>query len=261
MIGIIGIGKLGTVIAKRLEASKEFKGKVIAAGRNRENALALGNDGITIAANALEAVQKSNAIIICVKPKDMETVLATIGGECKGKLVVSVAAGIPIAHLEKKLPGARVARCMPNLAVAIGMSETAITMSKTSTGKDRKAIEAIFGLFGSCHYMEEAKLTAWIGLSGSYPAYVALLIEAAAQAAQAEGFGRAEALQLACKVTMASSKLLLETGEAPMDLVKRVASPGGTTEAGLKVAAENGLQESLKSAIAASVKRARELEK
>ncbi|HQT45018.1 MAG TPA: NAD(P)-binding domain-containing protein, partial [Candidatus Micrarchaeota archaeon] len=218
MIGIIGAGKLGSAIATRLGASRGFRGRVIAAGKDKEKLSRLESGGIAIAASAQEAIRKSEAAILCVKPKDMDALLEAIGGECKGKLVVSVAAGVSIAYLEKKLPGARVARCMPNLAAAIGMSETAVSLSKSATEKDRKTIAAIFGLLGNCHYMEEAKLTAWVGLSGSYPAYVALCIEAAAQAAQDEGFGREEALQLACRVTMASSKLLLDTGEEPMEL-------------------------------------------
>ncbi len=261
MIGIIGAGKLGSTIALRLAASDEFKGRVIAAGRDEKKLACLETAGVAIAVDAREAAEKSGIIILCVKPKDMGVLLESIGGMCSGKLVISVAAGIPIGHLEGKLPGARIARCLPNLAAAIGMSETAISVSTPVSSGDRKNIEAIFGLLGNCHYMEEGMLTAWVGLGGSYPAYVALLIEAAASAAQAEGFEREEALELACRTTLASAKLLLDTGEEPMELVRRVASPGGTTEAGLRVADETGLAKSLEATLAAAVSRAREMEK
>ena len=258
MIGVIGAGKLGSAIAARLAASGE---KVVAFDRNKGKTAGLSAAGVEAAASAADAVRKSGVVLLCVKPRDFDSLLSELDGKCAGKLVISVAAGIPIAHIEAKLPGARVVRCLPNMALAIRMSDTGMSFSKKASQGDRKDAGRIFGLLGNVRCIDEGKMAAWTGLSGSFPAYVALWIDAAAKVAESEGFGREEAVKLAASVTMASAKLLLENGEDPSGLVKRVASPGGTTEAGLKVAAENGLQESFSEVLAAAIKRAKEMEK
>lgn len=290
MIGIIGAGKLGSVIASRLLESgklmaggkgaadrnsesgkfvtseKEGAGSnsesgIIVSDRNKEQLAKLATQGLQTTADNKLAAEKSDALILCVKPKDIEPLLSEIGSLCTGKLVLSVAAGVSIQYLEKRLPGARIIRSMPNLAVAIGMSETALSCSAAATAEDKKAAEEIFSLLGSFHYIEEEKMAAWTGLSGSFPAFVALFLDSAAQVAQSEGFGKEESARLAASVARATASLLLETGEAPLALVHRVASPGGTTEAGLKVAQELKLGESVVSVLAASIARAKEMEK
>lgn len=258
MICIIGAGKLGSVIAKRLSQSEEFHGSVIVSDRNSEKVAAL--EGVEAAESPIEAARKSGVVILCVKPKDMQGILGQIGAVCAGKLVISVAAGISIAYLQARAPGARVVRCLPNLAAGIGMSDTGMAFSKNATGEDREIAGKISGLLGNFQEIDEKMMAAWTGLSGSHPAYVALCIDAAAKAAQDEGFDRKTAVRIASQVMLASAKLLLETGEDPLELVGRVASKGGTTEAGLKKSEEMHLPESYRETVTAAIKRAKEME-
>ncbi len=262
MIGIIGAGTLGSVIARRLSESKEFAaGGIIVADRNKGKLALLAATSATTTTDSALAVQKSGTVILCVKPKDMDSLLSQIGGLCEGKLVISAAAGVSLSYLEARAPGARIIRCMPNLAAAYGKSDTAVSFSKSIAGSDRKTAEGILRCLGNVHCIEEGKMAAWTGLSGSFPAYVAAFIDSAAKAAESQGFGRKESVELAASVTRATASLLLESGEDPSALVARVASPGGTTEAGLKIAQENGLQEKSVAVLAAAINRAKEMER
>lgn len=261
MIGIIGAGKLGSAIAVRLVKSGKFRAKVIVADRNSGKLAALSDERITATTDVIDAVRRSDAIILCVKPKDVDALLLQAGSLCTGKMVISMAGGISISHLQAGAPGARIIRCMPNLAAGIGMSETGIAFSESVTPEDRKTAEKIFRLLGNSRHIAEEKMAAWTALSGSYPAYVSLCIDAAAEAAQKEGIERRAAVKLAARVTLASAQLLLETGEDPAELVSRVASPGGTTEAGLRVAEEKKLKEGFEEVLAAAIRRAKEVEK
>jgi pyrroline-5-carboxylate reductase len=175
-------------------------------------------------------------------------------------LVISVAAGVPIAVLEARLPaGTRVVRVMPNTPALVGAGATAISPGNHATPDDLKITEQIFRSVGMTVVLDEEQLDAVTGLSGSGPAYIFLVIEALSDAGVKVGLSRYNALALAAHTVLGSAKLLIETGDHPGQLKDMVTSPGGTAIAGLHTLEAGGLRTTLINAVEAATRRSREL--
>jgi pyrroline-5-carboxylate reductase len=183
--------------------------------------------------------------------------LASVG---KDTLVVSIAAGVPLAALEARLsPGARVVRSMPNVAALALAGATAIAAGTHADEDDMKAAKSLFDAVGRTVTLDESLLDAVTGLSGSGPAYVMLIIEALADGGVKVGLHRDTALLLAAQTVFGSSKLLLDTGEHPGRLKDMVTSPGGTAIAGLHTLESGALRRTLIDAVETATHRSMEL--
>lgn len=202
--------------------------------------------------------------VVAVKPQLMDKAVPALepvgGGRC---LVVSVAAGTPIARFERALgPGTPVVRAMPNTPAAIGQGITAI-VGNDSVGAEGLALaEELLGAVGDVVRIEgEAQMDAVTAVSGSGPAYVFHLIETMAAAGEAQGLAPELALRLARATVAGAGALAAESGELPADLRIAVTSPGGTTAAALEVLMneEAGFPALLRRAVAAAADRSREL--
>jgi pyrroline-5-carboxylate reductase len=190
----------------------------------------------------------------------MERVLEEIGPEIHAHaLVISIAAGIPLAAIEARLPQARVIRTMPNTPALVGAGATAIAVGGHATEDDLTAAKRIFDSVGMTVTLDEAQMDAVTGLSGSGPAYVFLVIEALADAGVKVGLSRHHAQALAAQTLLGSAKLLIETDEHPGRLKDMVTSPGGTAIAGLHTLEAGGLRTTLMDAVEAATKRSSEL--
>jgi pyrroline-5-carboxylate reductase len=177
-----------------------------------------------------------------------------------GQLVLSVAAGVPIAAMERKLgAGARIVRSMPNTPALVGQGAAAIAAGKHATGADLEVAKAIFDAVGLTVVTEEYLLDAVTGLSGSGPAYIFLIIEALSDAGVKVGLPRRTAQTLAAQTVAGSARLLIETGIHPGQLKDQVTSPGGTAIAGLHTLEAGGMRTTLINAVEAATGRAREL--
>jgi len=178
-------------------------------------------------------------------------------------LVLSIMAGITMDALTRELGAARVIRCVPNTPARIGRGITAYVAAPACTAEDRALVEQLLEPLGGVEPMQaERLLDAVTAVSGSGPAYVFLLAECLAAAAEQEGIDRATAIRLANATVAGAGALMLETGEAPGALRKQVTSPGGTTEAALDIlGAGEGLGPLLRRAVAAATQRSRELGK
>jgi pyrroline-5-carboxylate reductase len=174
-------------------------------------------------------------------------------------LVISIAAGIPLAAIERKLPQARVIRTMPNTPALVGAGATAIAAGGHATDEDIKAARRIFDSVGTTVVLEESQLDAVTGLSGSGPAYIFLIIEALSDAGVKVGLSRYNAQALAAQTVLGSAKLLIETNEHPGRLKDMVTSPGGTAIAGLHTLEAGGLRTTLMNAVEEATRRSREL--
>jgi len=202
--------------------------------------------------------------LVAVKPQMMADALpqlAPFGGG--GTLVVSVAAGTPIAMFEAALgAGTRVIRAMPNTPAAIGKGITAIIGNAEASEADADLAETLLSAIGQVvRLSDEDQIDAVTGVSGSGPAYVFYMIDALAAAARAEGLPDAMAMQLA-KATVAGAGALAEdAAETPEQLRINVTSPNGTTQAGLEVLMHetDGLSPLIRRTVAAAATRSREL--
>lgn len=203
-------------------------------------------------------------LMIAVKPQMMADALpqvARFGGG--GTLVLSVAAGTPIASFEAAFgAGTRVIRSMPNTPAAIGKGITAIVGNAAAGPDDLDTAERLLGAIGQVvRLRSEEQIDAVTGVSGSGPAYIFYMIDALAAAGEAEGLPRDLAMQLA-KATVAGAGALAEqAGETPEQLRINVTSPNGTTQAGLAVLmnAETGLGPLMRATVKAAADRSREL--
>lgn len=215
--------------------------------------IAVGTDNVDVA-------RRSEILILSVKPQVMSKVLDEVAPHVHPRaLVISIAAGIPIAAIESKLPKARVVRTMPNTPALVGAGATAVAAGGHATPEDLQAAKRIFDSIGLTVILDEAQMDAVTGLSGSGPAYIFLIIEALSDAGVKMGLSRYNAQALAAQTVLGSAKLLIETNEHPGRLKDMVTSPGGTAIAGLHTLEQGGLRTTLINAVEAATKRSREL--
>jgi pyrroline-5-carboxylate reductase len=196
-----------------------------------------------------------------VKPQILDQVLRQLTHELtRDKLIISVAAGVPIAAIERRLhPPMRVVRAMPNTPATVGAAATALALGEHATEADQAVAKTIFDSCGLTVVLEESQLDAVTGLSGSGPAYLFLIIEALADAGVKVGLSRRASMQLASQTVLGSAKLLIESGQHPGLLKDGVTSPGGTAIAGLHTLEAGGLRNVLMNAVEAATRRSREL--
>jgi pyrroline-5-carboxylate reductase len=202
-------------------------------------------------------------VFIAVKPGIVPVVLREVSGAITPQhLVISIAAGVPIASMESLLPaGARVVRVMPNTPCLVGASATAFALGKNATAQDAACVKTIFDAVGKTFLVEEKLLDAVTGLSGSGPAYVYLVIEALADGGVHMGLPREIATALAAQTVMGAARMVLETRHHPAQLRDMVTSPGGTTMAGLHALECGNLRAAIMNAVEAATERSKELGK
>jgi pyrroline-5-carboxylate reductase len=217
--------------------------------------------GVAATADNRALVRECDVLVLAVKPQALAAVLGEIGGDVRGdQLVVSIAAGIPIAAIEGQLaPGSRVVRAMPNTPATVQAGATAIAPGRHAREDDMRIARELFEAVGKVVTLDEHQLDAVTGLSGSGPAYVMLVIEALADGGVKMGLPRAAAHLLAVQTVLGSASLVLQSGEHPARLKDKVTSPGGTTIAGLHALERGGLRGVLIDAVEAATKRATEL--
>jgi len=261
-IGFIGTGNMAEALIRGLTRAGVAKAdQVLGSDPRPERREEMGRQyGIHATGDNMEVARRSEILVLSVKPQVMAKVLEEIGPHIHSDaLVISIAAGIPLAFIESRLPQARVIRTMPNTPALVGAGATAIAAGGHATEKDLAAARRIFDSVGITVVLEEAQMDAVTGLSGSGPAYVFLVIEALSDAGVKVGLSRYNALALAAQTVLGSAKLLLETGEHPGRLKDMVTSPGGTAIAGLHTLEAGGLRTTLMDAVEAATERSREL--
>ena len=212
--------------------------------------------------NNLEAVEASDIIIYAVKPQIIAAVLKETAEKLDmSKLVISIAAGVPMAAIESCLnKELRLIRVMPNIAASVKEAASAIAAGGHATEEDIDLALAIFNSIGKSIFLKENYLMdAVTGLSGSGPAYIFLIVDALADAGVKMGLSREEALFLSSQTVLGAAKLLMETREHPGKLKDKVTSPGGTAIAGLATLEEGGLRTTLIRAVEAATNRSKEL--
>ena len=262
-IGFLGTGNMAEALIKGLIAAGVVEPRQIHGSDPRQERCELVRERYAIHATTsnAEVVQKSEIVVLSVKPQILPKVLDEIAPHLKpSALVISIAAGVPVSAIEARLPeGTRVVRTMPNTPALVGAGATAIAAGQHAKDDDVEATRRIFDAVGMTVVLDESQLDAVTGLSGSGPAYVFLIIEALSDAGVKMGLSRYNAQALAAQTVLGSAKLLIETNEHPGRLKDMVTSPGGTAIAGLHTLEAGGLRTTLINAVEAATNRSREL--
>jgi pyrroline-5-carboxylate reductase len=212
-------------------------------------------------ASNVEAAQQANVLVLAVKPGVVPAVLDELSGAVTAnQLVLSLAAGVTVAQLEERLPqGTPVIRVMPNTAAQVGEGAAAFCRGTHAGPEDAALAQEVLSAGGRCVEVTEPQMDAVTGLSGSGPAYVCLIIEALADGGVRMGLPRDVALTLAAQTVLGAAKLVRDTGDHPAVWKDRVATPGGTTIAGLAALEEAGVRSGLIKAVEAATRRSAEL--
>lgn len=263
-ISILGTGNMGEALVRGLVQSNSSNPQNIICTDVREDNLEeiQRKYGVTTTVDNVEAVKVSDIVVYAVKPQIIASVLKETAKYLDmSKLIISIAAGVPMAAIESCLQkDLRLIRAMPNIAVAVKEGATAIAAGKHALKDDIKLAKAIFDSVGRCVFIDENILMdAITGLSGSGPAYIFLIVDALADAGVKMGLSRQDALFLSSQTVLGAAKLLIETKEHPAQLKDRVTSPGGTAIAGIHTLEKGGLRTTLINAVEAATNRSREL--
>lgn len=208
-----------------------------------------------------EAAAWGHIVILSVEPQILDQVLDEISPSMHAdSLVISVAAGYPIGRVAARLKSVKqIVRAMPNTPSTVLEGVTALSLGSDVSDSDAEVAQTIFRSVGKVVAVEERLMDAVTGLSGSGPAYVYLMIEALADGGVKMGLSRQVAELLAAQTLVGAAKMIMETGEHPGQLKDRVASPGGTTIAGIHALEQGNLRATLMNAVEAAVKRSKEL--
>ena len=260
-VAIIGIGNMGLALLKALRGGVLKENEIAVADAMPNRAATYANAFNAVAYSNKDAVDFADIVILAVKPKDMSEVLKDIGSKIThGKLLISIAAGITTKRIEQELGGEpRVVRVMPNTPAMIGDGAAVLSKGTHASVQDLDMAEELLKPICLTLRVEENQLDAVTALSGSGPAYVFLIAEAMTQAGMAAGLSEEVASKLTIQTIYGAGRMLKESGEAPAVLRKNVTSPGGTTEAALKVMSERNLMEVFTEAVKAAEKRSRAL--
>lgn len=261
-VAFVGAGNMAEALIKGLLQAGWKADEIVGTGRRPERLDHLQRAyGIRTTTDNAAAVASAEIVVLAVKPQAMNKMLDLVApGIDHQKLVISVAAGVPIAALQRKLgSGARIVRAMPNTPALVGAGATAVSGGEHATDEDLATAKSLFDAVGKTVVLDEGLLDAVTGLSGSGPAYVFLVIEALSDAGVKVGLPRYTAQALAAQTVLGSAKLLIETGLHPGQLKDQVTSPGGTAIAGLHTLEAGGLRTTLINAVEAASTRAREL--
>ncbi len=257
-VGVIGTGKMGQALIGGLLAEGFPRKSVLASecdAKTRSRAAA--SLKIRVGCDNRLLARKSSVILLAVKPQQFPEAISDIAGQITSRhLVISIAAGIQLGWLQKKLPKAAVIRVMPNLPATVGCGFSAIAAGKRATRHHRQIACELFGAVGEIIELPEHLFDAITAVSGSGPAYVFWLVQAWEKAAVSLGLSPSIARKAVYATLKGSNSLLSRSAADASELIKRVASKGGTTEAALKVLEKNRAQayfiEALKAAAAKS---------
>lgn len=208
-----------------------------------------------------DAALQAQALVLAVKPQDMKMALASLAGSVRGKLVVSIAAGIRTTALSRWLGGhGKLVRCMPNTPALIGAGITALYAPPEVSAEERRSAEAILAAVGAVVWVDDERLLDPVtALSASGPAYVFWFIEQLAASGAKLGLSKETASRLALQTVLGAAKLAAQSSESPETLRRNVTSKGGTTEAALKVFEEEAMAERLARALEAASRRGAQL--
>jgi pyrroline-5-carboxylate reductase len=264
-IGFLGAGQMATALARGwLAAQLTTPDRVLAGDPLPAARDAFRNEtGVRTTVDNCRVVADSDVLILAVKPQNVAALYPEIRGTLLPRhLLVSIVTGVTLRQLGEALgPDRRVVRVVPNTPCLVGASASAFTPGTSATAEDIALVDRLLNTVGRAYRVPENLLDAVTGLSASGPAFVYVMIEALSDGGVRVGLPRDVATALAAQTVFGSARMVLETKLHPGVLKDMVASPGGTTIAGLHALERGGLRAALMDAVEAAAKRAAELGK
>lgn len=258
-IGFIGAGNMSTAIINGL-LNNGYSGSLIDIYDIDESKVAAFID-CNACMSITELADKSEIIFLCVKPQNFDDVLPQIKIN-HSKIIVSIAAGISTDYIKATIgENAKVIRIMPNTPLMLGEGASALCRTSNISDDEFNIVFNIFALLGKACELKEEKMNAIVGVNGSSPAYIYLFADAIIKGSVEQGIDSETAKTLFCQTLIGSAKMLLNSEKTPDELIKMVASPGGTTLKALEVLNNSGFSNMIIEAMKACTKRAEELGK
>lgn len=263
-IGFIGAGNMATAIINGILTNKAKTADNISVfDLDKEKLSVMREKGIDTVSSGKELVEKSDIVVLAVKPQNYDEVLDEIKtGADNKKVFVTIAAGISIEYVRKGLGiDSPMVRVMPNTPLLLGKGATAMCRSENISESDFDEVYKMFALSGEVAILPESQMNAVIAVNGSSPAYVYLFAKSMVDYAVSVGIDKEVALNLICKTFEGSAEMLRSSGDTPETLIQKVSSKGGTTIEALKVLSERGVPQAIIDAMSACTDRAEELGK
>jgi pyrroline-5-carboxylate reductase len=260
-IALLGGGKIGEALLSGLLRGERAPGDISVSEKHPERAAYLGETYGVRVVDVAAAVKSADTVLLAVKPQDIDPLLDEITPALEPRhLVVSVAAGVTIRHIEQRLPeGTAVVRCMPNTPALVDQAMTAVAGGTHASEEQLALAESLLGAVGRVVRVPESQLDAVTALSGSGPAYFFFLVEAMIDAGILLGLPRVLAAELIVQTAVGAATMLRDSGEHPVQLREAVTSPGGTTIVAIRELEAHGVRAALLAAIEAAAARSREL--
>jgi pyrroline-5-carboxylate reductase len=262
-LAILGAGKIGeSLLAGLLSAGWREPSEVVVTGRREERLQALaGRYGVTATLSNAEAIADASLVVIAVKPQDFEVLLGEIGGLLDPQqTVLSVAAAIPTSAIEELIaPQVPVVRAMPNAPSTVHEGMAGICAGAHAGDEHLSLAEEVLSHLGDVVRLPERSMDAVTAVSGSGPAYFALLAEAMIEAGILLGLAREVSTRLVVQTMLGTAKLLRDEHMHPVELREAVTSPGGTTIVAIRELERAGVRAAFLNAIQAAMERSREL--
>jgi pyrroline-5-carboxylate reductase len=262
-IAVLGAGKAGeALIAGFLSSGWRRPEEIVATARHEERLAGLRERyGIETTLSNAEAVQGAEVVVIAVKPQDIEGLLAEIGAAVQPtQTVLTIAAAIPCELIERRLSdGVPVVRAMPNTPVTVHEGMAGIAPGAHAAEQHVARAEEILGAVGRSVRVDEEYMDAITAVSGSGPAYFALLAESMIEAGILLGLSREISTDLVVQTMLGTAKLLRDEKMHPVELREMVTSPGGTTIAAIRELEQAGVRAAFLNAIQAAMRRSKEL--
>ena len=260
-LAVIGGGRMGEAIIGGLVGGGVIAPDSITvaepnAARRDTLAAAFGVRTVAGGAEALPA----DTVILAVKPQVIDAVAAELSSALAGSLVVSIAVGVSCARLEAALPtGTAVVRVMPNTPALVSEGMSVVSPGTEATAEQTELVRTLFAALGEAIVLDERYQDAAAAISGSGPAYFALVVDALSRGGVRAGLPRDIAQALATQTMLGTAKLLAGTGMHPDALIDGVTSPGGTTIAAVEALEARAVRSAFAEAVSAAVARAKEL--
>jgi pyrroline-5-carboxylate reductase len=262
-IVFIGGGNMAEAILKGGLAADTFKAEQLTVTdiKNERLNYLEKEYGVKTSSKNIVPVDAADIVIFAVKPQSYAEVLKEIGSVLNDqKIIVSIMAGVTIAQLQKD-PGWKVVRAMPNTPALISEGISALCKSSSVTEQEKETVDNIFKAIGKVLWVEEDMINSVTALSGSGPAFVYRLIDHFMQSGKGLGLTEEAAWKLTLQTFIGATRMVEVSGLTPDELVQKVASPNGTTVAGLNVLDNSNVQKEIEETIKAAKKRADELSK
>jgi pyrroline-5-carboxylate reductase len=261
--GVIGLGRMAqALLFPLLESGQLNAAGVQAAVASQASAERLRQQrpGLQVSTEPA-AAWGCEAVLLAVKPQQLEAVAAAAPTPTSAEppLLISVLAGVTVGRLQRLFPAWRIVRAVPNTPCLVRAGLTGLAWGEGVSAEQQAWVQQLFAQVGEVLQLPEPQLDAFLALTSSGPAFVALVAEAMADGAVAAGLPRQQALHLAGRTLAGSAALLEQQKLHPAQLKDMVSSPGGTTIAGIRALERGGLRSALIEAVVAAAERSRQL--